>query len=293
VQLGGADESRHYARRNRDVLLKRRLSVLWAAAIMLLTVLVCSGIALAITFGTDDVPNNPDYPKYPGVGALVSEEEGAYCSGTLVAGKNNGPPAFVTAAHCYPLEGNTSYVTFASPYIEGSSPEYKGTWHEDDQPYLRGHDIAVVVFDNPPQSLLDLPRAKLPTQGSLNNLGKGRKFTAVGYGVTSGTSDDSGTRRYSVSKLTSTNTYFLGLSQNVNQGNSGTCYGDSGGPNFVWTRATTTAPSTETNINAALTNTGDAMCKSKNTVLRLDTKVAHDFLDDYVASTTFVPILQQ
>ena len=31
------------------MLLKRRLSVLWAAAIVLLTVLACSGIALAIT----------------------------------------------------------------------------------------------------------------------------------------------------------------------------------------------------------------------------------------------------
>jgi len=34
------------------------------------------------------------------------------------------------------------------------------------------------------------------------------------------------------------------------------------------------------------------MCKSKNTVLRLDTQVAHDFLDDYVASDAFVPIPQ-
>ena len=262
------------------MLLNRRLSVLWAAAIMLLTVLLASGVALGITFGTDDGT------KHPNVGALVSEDEGAYCTGTLVAGKNNGPPVFVTAAHCYPLEGNTSYVTFDPTYSTyNASTKYAGTWHEEKDSYLRGHDIAVVVFDkgdNPPNLNLE----KLPTVNSLDTLTKGQKFTAVGYGVTSGTSDDSGTRRYSVSSFTSKNSYFLGLSQNQKQGNSGTCYGDSGGPNFFG------AGTSETHINAALTNTGDAMCKSKNTVLRLDTQVAHDFLDDYVASDAFVPIPQ-
>jgi len=32
----------------------------------------------------------------------------------------------------------------------------------------------------------------------------------------------------------------------------------------------------------AITVTGDAMCITKNTVLRLDTQPARDFLDDYV-----------
>ncbi len=147
----------------------------------------------------------------------------------------------------------------------------------DPQWYLRGHDIAVVVFDNP-EALRNRPKAQLPVEGSLSNLEKGRKFTAVGYGVTE-TGSGEGKRRYAVSRLTSTNSYFLGLSQNVNQDNSGTCYGDSGGPNFVWTPNSTA----ETNINAALTNTGDSMCKSKNTVVRLDTQAARAFLGDYVA----------
>jgi secreted trypsin-like serine protease len=262
------------------VLLKRKLSVLWAAAIMLGTLLACSGIALAITYGTEDTQN-----KYAGVGALV-DRLGAYCSGTLVDGKNDGPPVFVTAAHCD--EDGKVYVSFEPQYVaEGSDfakdgegvDEYSGTLTGDPQWYLRGHDIAVVVFDNPDDTLRGLPKAQLPAKGSLSNLEKGRKFTAVGYGVTSGTSYETDWRRYAVSKLTSINRYYLGLSQNQNQGNGGTCYGDSGGPNFVWTQNSIA----ETNINAALTNTGDAMCKSKNTVVRLDTLEARDFLGNYVA----------
>jgi hypothetical protein len=255
---------------------RRRLSLLWAAAIMLLTVLACSGIALAITYGTDDTQN-----KYAGVGALV-DRAGAYCTGTLVDGSTTGPskgaPVFVTAAHC-DADGPV-YITFDNKYVAerrqfpgGEGVEYRGTLTGDPQWYLRGHDIAVVVFDNPPQGK---PLARLPVKGSLSNLEKGQKFTAVGYGVDE-TFANEGVRRYAVSSLTSTNRYLLGLSQNIHQGNNGTCYGDSGGPNFLG------SGSTETNINAALTNTGDSMCRSKNTVVRLDTQAARDFLGDYVA----------
>ena len=50
---------------------------------------------------------------------------------------------------------------------------------------------------------------------------------------------------------------------NPRTGNGGTCYGDSGGPNFLGT----------TNIVAAITITGDAVCRSTNVVYRLDTRV--------------------
>jgi hypothetical protein len=312
---------------DREVLLKKKFSVLWAAAIMLGTVLACSGIALAITNGTIDDGQN-GHLIHPNVGALV-DETGAYCSGTLVKGAENqkynqpaGAPVFLTADHCLPWEGNTSYVTFDLTYeaegeafdpgVPPANPEdppeepdglYRGTFIENPQWWLRGNDIAVVVFDrnDPDYPTLNtkvtdgsITLAELPAQGRLSNLEKGRKFTAVGYGVTE-TGTGAGTRRYAVSRLTSTNSYFLGLSQNVNQDNSGTCNGDSGGPNFVWTPNSTR----ETNINAALTNTGDAVCKSKNTVLRLDTQAAYSYLvgnktvrtaDDYVSPQAFVTI---
>jgi hypothetical protein len=108
-----------YTRRgNREVVLRRKLSVLWAAAIMLLTVLVCSGVALAITFG------QPDGNRHPNVGALVDGSI-AYCSGTLIS-----ETVFLTAAHCG-TEGETVMVTFDSQYSGSSSTTYDGTFHAD------------------------------------------------------------------------------------------------------------------------------------------------------------------
>ena len=68
-----------------------------------------------------------------------------------------------------------------------------------------------------------------------------------------------------------------GLSQNPATGNGGTCYGDSGGPNFLG------AGASETNILAATTITGDTACRSTNVDFRLDTPSARAFLGQYVA----------
>jgi hypothetical protein len=243
------------------VVLKRRLWVLLTAAIMLVTVLVCSGVALAITFGTDDGT------KHPNVGALVDGSI-AYCSGTLIS-----PTVFLTAAHCG-TDGERVMVTFDSTYTS-SSTTYEGTFHQDPDYSTGGgrqrdpHDIAVVVFDKP---ITGITPADLPTLGQLDGLAKGTQFTAVGYGVSSGRGADVNVRRYAVSTLSAITPNYLELSQKGKKGQGGTCYGDSGGPNFLG----------ETNTIAAITITGDAMCKSRNTVLRLDTQAALDFLGKYV-----------
>jgi hypothetical protein len=59
---------------------------------------------------------------------------------------------------------------------------------------------------------------------------------------------------------------------NPSTGNGGTCYGDSGGPNFLG----------DTNVIAAITITGDAVCRATNVDYRLDTASARAFLADYV-----------
>jgi hypothetical protein len=72
--------------------------------------------------------------------------------------------------------------------------------------------------------------------------------------------------------LNSTNASWLRISMNPAAGNGGTCYGDSGGPNFLGT----------TDIVAATTITGDAICRSTNVDYRLDTVSARTFLAQYV-----------
>ncbi|MFN2626594.1 MAG: hypothetical protein ABR520_10995, partial [Mycobacteriales bacterium] len=73
--------------------------------------------------------------------------------------------------------------------------------------------------------------------------------------------------------LNSTNPAWLRISMNPSTGNGGTCYGDSGGPNFLGTSA----------VIAATTITGDAVCRSTNVVYRLDTASARTFLGQFVA----------
>ena len=66
---------------------------------------------------------------------------------------------------------------------------------------------------------------------------------------------------------------WLHISQNPATGNGGTCYGDSGGPNFLGASA----------VIAGITVTGDRWCRSTNVTFRLDTPAARDFLRAWVA----------
>ena len=72
--------------------------------------------------------------------------------------------------------------------------------------------------------------------------------------------------------LNAINKAWLHISMNPATGNGGPCYGDSGGPNFLGT----------SNIVAATTITGDAVCRATNVVYRLDTQSARTFLKSYV-----------
>jgi hypothetical protein len=145
-------------------------------------------------------------------------------------------------------------------------------------------DIAVVVFDAP---ITGITPASLPTAGQLDQMEANGTlqqtlFTAVGYGDSAFANGPGGktttrlqARNYAVSVFGSLTTAYLHLKQN--QGNGGTCNGDSGGPNFIG------AGATETSVVAGITFTGDHYCKSTNVDLRLDTPLARDFLDDYVS----------
>jgi len=189
---------------------------------------------------------------------------------------------FLTAAHCDWGIPRLA-VTFDSVYDVETGNEYWGTWHAD--PQYSGaqgdpHDLAVVVFDKPVKGITP---ARLPAAGSLGNLPSNQGFTVVGYGGQSVTIDHGPTFHYADVRfvatsdtLFATNRAWLHISMNPTLGDAGGCYGDSGGPNFLG------AGSTETNIVAATTITGDYMCRATNVVYRLDTASARGFLGGFV-----------
>ncbi len=75
-----------------------------------------------------------------------------------------------------------------------------------------------------------------------------------------------------VGELNAVNKTWLRISMNSSTGDGGTCYGDSGGPNFLGS----------TTIVAAVTITGDAVCRATNVDYRLDTASARAFLGQFV-----------
>lgn len=245
-------------------------------AIALVAALAVVTAGSAITYGV------PDGEGHPEVGALLAPEpysDGTWetCSGTLIA-----PRIFLTAAHC-DQDVTRVAVTFDSSYDAATGTEYWGTWQADlsyTQSQNDPHDLAVVVLDD---AVTEITPARLPAPGSLSGLSKDQQFTSVGYGAQSVTNGPGGKtfhyadiRYVATGTLNSINPSWLRISQNPSTGNGGTCYGDSGGPNFLG------GGSGETNIVAATTITGDTPCRSTNVDYRLDTASARAFLGQYI-----------
>jgi hypothetical protein len=245
------------------------------AGIFVATSLIVAAPASAITNGTADGNGHPE------VGMMLSQQvhsDGTWtrCTGTLIASN-----VFLTAAHCEIPDVTQVKVTFDSAYVAPGTT-FTGTWHADPaytQKQGDPHDIAVIVLDSSP----GIGPARLPAANSNSGLGKNQKFTSVGYGTLSAQNGPGGqtfpiddTRNVAVGTLNSITSSWLRISQNASTGNGGTCYGDSGGPNFLG------AGSSETNIIAATTITGDTACRSTNVDYRLDTAPARSFLANYV-----------
>lgn len=250
----------------------------------------------AITYGFIDATN-----AFSNTGAfIVKAPDGRIfpiCSGTLIA-----PNVFLTASHCTAFfeqdlvpRGFVAAVSFDNPIpfgdLTSKSTELVTVTEVVTNPGFNqaqsdSGDIAVLLVAA--RQTRGIAPATLPTAGLLDQLAaqnglKNTVFTAVGYGlqnrVTGGgvpffQDMNPIPRMFAFSSFDSLNGGYLRLSQNPSTGDGGTCFGDSGGPNFLNVNGTRTL--------VAITITGDAVCRATNVDYRLDIPTARAFLAPFV-----------
>lgn len=256
-----------------------------AVSIMLVLVLAFSvvGAAQAVTDG------EPDGNGHPYVGLMVAQDDAGNplwrCSGTLIS-----PTLFLTAGHC--TFGAEHVEIWFDADVESGIPQngypYNGdvggtpyTHPDYDENAFFLHDLGVVVLDEP--VYMD-EYGELPEEGVLDTLAtrRGRQdvtFTAVGYGLQESFPDAASwkennvrVRMVATPRLIQINGGLVGdysilLSNNANTG--GTCFGDSGGPNFIG----------DTNVIAGVTSFGmNGNCAGTGGVYRVDTADDLDWL---------------
>lgn len=259
----------------------------------------------AITYGFVDSNNT-----YRNVGAFIVKSPTTgqifpICSGTMITSN-----AFLTASHCtafYTQElaprGFTVYVSLDKSIPFGDLTTNATTLfavaHVVTNPNYNQRqsdpgDIGVLILQS---NVLGVTPATLPECGLLDELAaqnglKGAVFTAVGYGVQNRVVGGGVPyfqdlnpipRMFAFSSFNALNRGYIRLSQNPSKGDGGTCFGDSGGPDFLNVNGQQTL--------AAITITGDSVCRATNVDYRTDTASAQIFFA-YVngAFGTSIPI---
>jgi secreted trypsin-like serine protease len=284
----------------------KRLVCFFALSLSLVvgSLLLVSPRASAITYGFVDSNNT-----FRNTGAFIVKTTNGQifpiCSGTMIT-----PNVFLTAAHCTAFytqelapEGDVAYVSLDSSIPFGSLTSNKTellpvahvvTNPNFNQAQSDSGDIGVLILE---RDVRGVTPATLPSCGLLDQLVaqnglKTATFTNVGYGVQNRVVGGGVPffqdlnpipRMFSFSSFNSLNGGYMRLSQNNSTGNGGTCFGDSGGPNFLTVNGQ--------QLIVSITITGDTVCRSTNVVYRLDTVSAQGFLAAVNAACgTTIPI---
>lgn len=268
--------------------MRRTFVLLLSVAALVLALIAPAG---AITDGELDGVGHPHVALMV---ALDGDDNPLWrCSGTFLS-----PTVYLTAGHCveppaaraeiwlasdvesgipgngYPLTGDVSGVTHLHPEYQNPFP-----W------FMR--DVGVVVLDG--GDSVDLAvYGELPEIDEFDawkgKAKKGVTFTAVGYGLQKAFPFAAAwkdvaerVRMVSYPELIQINVkgsigdFSMLLSNNAHTG--GTCFGDSGGPNFVG----------DTNVVGAVTSFGkNPTCAGQGGVLRLDREWINDWVADFL-----------
>jgi len=268
-------------------------------AFKIFTVLVVSVLLLVLAMPAGAITDGQlDGNGHPYVGLMVAKDAAGNplwrCSGTMLSST-----VFLTAGHCteapavratiwFEADVQTLGYDLSNPnmYPNGGPTTVSGTGHSHPLYNFPLYDVGVVVLDHP----VEMPTyGVLPALNQLDALKTKRgqqdvTFTAVGYGLQKSFPDAAAWKDSSLKirmvaypKLNQINApgftgdFSLLLSNNAATG--GTCFGDSGGPNFLG----------KSNVIAGVTSYGlNSNCAGTGGVYRMDRQAALDFVNGFL-----------
>lgn len=241
------------------------------------------GVSSQITHG------QLDGNRHPYVGLMVAQDAAGNplwrCSGTLMS-----PTLFLTAGHCTEAPAAKVEIWFDADVDAGRPGNgFPFTGQTGGTPYTHPqynpnafflYDLGVVVLDSS-RAVSMSQYGALPKQDILDDLARRRglkntTFTAVGYGlqrINPVFVEAARVRMFATPHLVQINVpgqtgdFSILLSNNASTG--GTCFGDSGGPNFIG----------DSNVIGGVTSFGkNGNCAGTGGVYRVDRKDDLDWL---------------
>ena len=249
--------------------------------------------ALAIGIPIGAITNGElDGNRHPAVVLLLMEvnsQPAFRCSGTLLT-----PTILLTAGHCAGEPGEFSGMrVFTESDVDNGNNNYPVAGPNSVEAVFWAahpaftearfflHDVGVVVLKSPGVTLNANSYGRLPAEDQLDALRPraSTTFTSVGYGVqriNPAKQIAQRVRMFAQPHLIQINTGFTGdfsLLLSNNHSTGGTCFGDSGGPNFLGT----------SNVVAGVTSFGlNGSCGGTGGVFRIDRRDVLDFVNAFL-----------